>query len=427
MCLTIPAKVIKVEKDKALVSQEGRSFFIDRTLFPRLKKGDWVLYTGSYAVKKISASQAKEIRELFERRKRVEPEVLKPHFKKIIEASKKRKLTQEEILYLLKLPPSSKELKSLFQEADLLRRSFLKEFICIHGIIEFSNFCQNNCLYCGLRKDNLVLKRYRLPKEKIIGTAKRAVSKIGYKMLVLQSGFDPFYPEEDLLEIIYKIKKEAPCFIILSLGERSLSFYQKAKKAGGGGILMRFETSNQKLYKKIHPQKTPKGNFQKRIRLIKDLKKMGYYLSTGFLFGLPSQTLKDIASDILFTLKFTPQMPSFGPFLPAASTPYQKEKRGDKKNLELTYKIIAILRILMPEARIPITTAMETINPQVRIEGLKKGANALMFNLTPPPYRKNYQIYSKKYSRRDRFLERIALYPNKESIKMLEEKLLMEI
>jgi len=154
---------------------------------------------------------------------------------------------------------------------------------------------------------------------------------------------------------------------------------------------------------------------------------MGYYLSTGFLVGLPGQTLPNIVDDILFTVKLGPPMPSFGPFLPAENTPFAGKALGDSTDLDLTYKIISLLRLLMPAARIPITTAMETINPEVRMEGLKRGANALMFNLTPAPYAKDYKIYSDKYRKRDSFLERLALYPNKESIKMLEERLSLEV
>lgn len=418
MCLTIPGKILQIKKNYALLQNSRGVRQINIQALSNIKIGDWLLATVDFAVKRIDYKEAKEIFKLLEGRAAQNLEdKINPQVKEILKTAQKCSLTQSEILTLLNIKDKEKEV--LFSEADITRKTCLKDFICLHGIVEFSNYCQNNCLYCGLRCDNKKLRRYRMTQEEILKVADRACNKIGYKMLVLQSGMDFSYSDNDLVKLVKEIKKKCRCFLFLSIGERSLSFYKKAKKAGADGALLRFETSNKKLYQKIHPKNTEKGSYSARFNLIKNLKKLDYYIASGFLVGLPGQTKEDIANDILMMKKLGVQMPSFGPFIPSQNTPYAAKKAGD---MDLVYKVIAIIRLLMKGARIPATTAMETLDPKARHRGLTCGANSLMFNLTPKKYAQNYKIYSNKIYSRDKKLEKLALFSSKESWKMIEKE-----
>ena len=201
MCLTIPGKVIKLEKRKAIIRENDRFREVDISLLSNLKAGDWILYINDLALERIPKNEAKEILKLLERPyQKIDFSKVSEKFKSIIQASKFRSLTKDEIIYLLQ----TKELeqKTLFSEANLVRKTYIKDFICIHGIIEFSNFCKNDCLYCGLRKQNQTLQRYRMSPDEIVETADKAVNKKGYKLLVLQSGEDYFYTDDMLEEIV---------------------------------------------------------------------------------------------------------------------------------------------------------------------------------------------------------------------------------
>jgi biotin synthase len=425
MCLTIPGKILAIKNNFAKVQlpHEVRQINIS-ALSDDLKNGDWLLNTVDLAVKKIDQNEAKEILELLEGRKLLSlDKEINPKIKKIISFASTRTLTETEILTLLKT--KGKEKEALFSEADIVRKTYVKDFICLHGVIEFSNYCQNNCFYCGLRRDNKKFKRYRMSINEIIKIADRACSKIGYKMLILQSGVDFGYSDNDLIKLVKKIKSRCRCFLFVSVGERSLRCYKKMKSAGADGVLLRFETSNKKLYKRLHNiNSRPKTqNFKlilsDRITLIKNLKKIGYYIASGFLVGLPGQNFEDIASDILMTKNLGTQMLSFGPFVPCSNTPFATENPGD---MDLVYKIIATMRLLMKGARIPITTAMETLDKKARKTGFVCGANSLMLNLTPKRYAEDYKIYSGKIYSRDKKLENLALFSGEESWKMLERE-----
>jgi biotin synthase len=192
------------------------------------------------------------------------------------------------------------------------------------------------------------------------------------------------------------------------------------KEAGANGVLFRFETSNQKLYGKLHPRNTLKGDFKNRLKLIEEMKKMGYYISSGLIIGLPGQTIDNLADDLLMIKKLNVGMVSMGPFIPCDNTPLENKKHG---SLELALKMIAVSRLVMPKSRIPVTTAYETLDPKnARKRGLQSGANSLMFNLTPAKYRSKYKIYPNKFYGRDKDLEDFALYQGKESWEMLERE-----
>lgn len=421
MCLTIPAQVIGLEKNKATILDFEGQKEIRINLIPNLKIGDWLLYISDLAIKKISKDEAKEIIKLFKITKKERTAKLNEKFKKIIEASKTRDLKKEEIIYLLKT--KGEEMKALFSEANLIRKTYLKDFICLHGIIEFSNHCKNDCLYCGLRSENKKLKRYRIEINEIVGIAEKAVKR-GYKILILQSGEDYFYNDETLIEMIKKIKERCKVFIFLSLGERGYQSYKKLKKAGASGVLFRFETSNPELFKKLHPIGK---NFKNRLRHLEFFKKLGYFIATGSLIGLPGQKIKDLADDILTIKKFA-NMISTGPFIPAENTPLVEEKINKKWKTEMNLKMIAILRLMMKKTRIPITTALETLaGKKIRKIALEAGANALMFNLTPLKYRSLYRIYERKFNQEEKFWEKYGLFKYKESYQMLEKRIKNEI
>ncbi len=418
MCLTVPGKVIEIKKQKALLKTPSGVRQINIGLLSRIKVGDWLLSTTDLAIKKIKTKDAEEILELLAGQKVTDTKNVSLKFRKILQAAQIRNLKKEEIIYLLKSEGQEKE--ALFSEADAVRKENLKDFICLHAIIEFSNHCANNCFYCGLRRDNKTIARYRMIVPEIVKVADEAVNKIGYKMLVLQSGVDNWYTDEMLVDIIKKIKAKSRCFIFMSVGERSVACYKKMKQAGANGVLFRFETSNQKLYEKLHPEDTLKGGFENRLRLLEEMKKMGYYISSGPIIGLPGQTIEDLADDILMMKKLGISMVSMGPFLPCGNTPLADKPHGDA---ELALKMIAVSRLVMPKSRIPVTTALETLDQNgARKKGLQGGANSLMFNLTPAKYRSKYKIYPKKFCGRDKDLEDFALYRGKESWEMLEKE-----
>lgn len=420
MCLTIPAQIIKIEKENAVIKEDGKLKKVKISLIPNLKVGDWILYINNLALEKISKEEAIEILKFLEAPyEKIDVSKLKDKFKEIIQASKSKDLTKKEIIYLLKT--KGLEQKALFSEANFVRRTYIKDFICIHGIIEFSNYCKNDCLYCGLRKENKSLKRYRMSVDEIVKVAYKAVNEDGYKLLVLQSGEDYFYTDDMLEEIIKKIKEKCRVFIFLSIGERTYECYEKLKKAGVSGVLFRFETSNPESFKKLHKQGK---NLENRFEHLKFMKELGYFIATGSIIGLPNQTVDDLAEDILTTKKYG-HMVSTGPFIPCDDTPLADYSQGD---IEMNFKIIAISRLLMKDARIPVVTALETLaGEEGRKKALQSGANSLMFNLTPEKYRSFYKIYPDKFFQKETIWQKYGLFKYEESYKMLEERMAKEI
>tara|TARA_Y100000310_G_scaffold47591_1_gene44151 strand:- start:6377 stop:7165 length:789 start_codon:yes stop_codon:yes gene_type:complete len=253
--------------------------------------------------------------------------------------------------------------------------------------------------------------------DEIVKTAHKAVDQRGYKLLVLQSGEDYFYTDEMLCEIIQKIKKKCRVFIFMSIGERGHNCYKKIKQAGASGVLFRFETSNPKLFKKLHPNGK---NLKNRFKHLKFMKKLGYFIATGSIIGLPNQTTEDLADDILIMKKWA-HMISMGPFVPCNNTPLGSTLNGDP---EINLKMIAITRLLMKTARIPVVTAFETLlGEEGRKKALQAGANALMFNLTPAKYRSLYKIYPDKYFKKEDMWEKYGLFKHEESYKMLKQRM----
>ncbi len=294
----------------------------------------------------------------------------------------KSELSKDEIIEYLKTDSNN-----LFEKADKVRRENVGDEVHLRGLIEFSNICKRQCEYCGLRSENKKLERYRLSKDDILKCAKNAVN-LGYKTLVLQSGEDDFFSVDILCEIIREIKK-LDVAITLSIGEKTFDEYREMKNAGADRYLLRIETTDKNLYKKMHPNMS----FEKRKECLYNLKKLGFETGTGCLVGLPEQSLESLADDILFFKKIDADMIGIGPFIPNKNTPLCDEKGG---SFELALKVMALTRLLLPDINIPATTAMETLNPNGRIIALQSGANVVMPNVTFKEYRAKYEIYPNK-------------------------------
>ena len=275
----------------------------------------------------------------------------------------------------------------LFKTADEVREKYVGNEVHLRGLIEFSNICKCNCKYCGLRKDNSELERYRLSIEEAYDFAKKA-KEYGYKTVVLQSGEDSYYSVERLVKLLQDIKK-LDLAITLSIGERTFEEYKAFIEAGADRYLIRIETTDKELYKKMHPNMS----FENRVRCLKDLKTLGYEVGTGCLVGLPEQTIESLANDILFFKEIDADMIGIGPFIPNQNTPLKDAKGG---TFEMALKVMALTRILLPTINIPATTAMETLNPNGRLIALQSGANIVMPNVTEGDYRRKYEIYPGK-------------------------------
>ncbi len=281
----------------------------------------------------------------------------------------------------------------LFELADKVRRENVGDKVHLRGLIEFSNICKCRCCYCGLRSPNKLIDRYRIEPDDIILYAKKAV-EMGYKTIVLQSGEDEFYSRDVMCEIIKGIK-ELGCALTLSIGERSFEDYKAFKDCGADRYLIRIETTDRQLYKKMHPNM----DFDNRVRCLKDLKKLGYEVGTGCLVGLPEQTLESLADDVLFFKEIDADMIGLGPFIAHPQTPLKDSANG---NFILALKVMALTRILLKNINIPATTAMETLNPQGRVIALQSGANVVMPNVTLSDFSSKYEIYPDKCSLSDR-------------------------
>lgn len=275
----------------------------------------------------------------------------------------------------------------LFKEADRVRRENVGVEIHLRGLIEFSNICKRQCKYCGLRSPNNEVERYRILKDDIINTAANAVN-LGYRTIVLQSGEDDYYDTDKMLEIIREIKK-LDVALTLSIGEKTYDEYKAFKEAGADRYLLRIETTDEKLYKEMHPL----ASYENRKRCLYDLKSLGFETGTGCLVGLPNQTIESLANDILFFKKLDADMVGIGPFIPHEQTPLAQAVKGD---FWLALKVMALTRINLPDINIPATTAMETLNPNGRIIALQSGANVVMPNVTSTEYRAKYEIYPGK-------------------------------
>lgn len=274
--------------------------------------------------------------------------------------------------------------RELFELADKVRRENVGDEVHVRAIVEFSNVCRKNCLYCGLRRDNKKLQRYRMTPEEIVERAKLA-AELGVKTIVLQSGEDPHYMPDLLADIVREIKKFGVA-VTLSVGEWPREYYEKWKEAGADRYLLRHETANPELHRRLRPD----TSFEERKKRYLWLKELGYEVGAGPIVGLPGQTVEDLVEDLLFVREFDFDMVGIGPFIPHPDTPLGRGKAGD---FLTSLKVVALTRILLPTSNIPATTAMGTVFPGGREIALKCGANVIMPNWTPAPYRQLYQLY----------------------------------
>ena len=280
----------------------------------------------------------------------------------------------------------------LRQKADAVRREHYGNDIYIRGLVEISNICKNNCLYCGIRAANKNCERYRLTEEEILVCCKEGY-ELGFRTFVLQGGEDAHFTDELLCNLISKIKAKYPdCAVTLSLGERDKSSYQKLYEAGADRYLLRHETATKKHYQKLHPDNL---HFENRMECLKNLKEIGYQTGCGFMVGSPYQTMEDIARDLKFIEEFSPDMCGIGPFIPHKDTPFANHPAG---SAELTCFLLSVIRLIKPNILLPATTALGTINADGRENGIKAGANVIMPNLSPQSVRKKYMLYNNKLS-----------------------------
>lgn len=280
----------------------------------------------------------------------------------------------------------------LFKKAVDIRDRYYGRDIYIRGLIEISNYCRNNCFYCGIRADNRNILRYRLYKDDIITCCKKGY-EMGFRTFVMQGGEDVYYTDERMVDIVSSIKNLYPdCAVTLSLGERSRESYEALFKAGADRYLLRHETADAVHYGKLHPAGMSLAN---RKECLFNLKKIGYQTGTGFMVGSPFQTCRNIAEDLAFMYELQPEMVGIGPFVPHHDTPFAHEKGGTS---EFTVFLLGVIRLMLPKVLLPATTALGTIDDMGREKGVMAGANVIMPNLSPVNVRDKYMIYDNKIS-----------------------------
>ncbi|WP_034327805.1 [FeFe] hydrogenase H-cluster radical SAM maturase HydE [Alkaliphilus transvaalensis] len=343
-----------------------------------------ILMDHNFAVKGIFPHEIRKLSGLMESLKNT---VISQPFKDIMKKVETGEtLSKEEITYLLKVEGSEK--KVLFETADRMRKEIVGDVVEVRAAIEFSNYCNKSCHYCGIRNGCSVPNRYRMTEDEIM-EAVHQLHKTGIKTVVLQSGEDDYYTVDLLIQLIKRIKRETKMGITLSVGERSYEEYAALKKAGANNYLLKIETTNPEIFQFIHPD----DDLQVRKQCAQWLKELGYVNASGNMIGLPGQRPEDIAEDILFFKEMGIHMIGIGPFIPAKGTPFEKYPQG---SVEMTLKAVAVTRLVCKNVFIPATTALASIDPDGQRKALQAGANSLMLISTPPKYRLNYQIYSNK-------------------------------
>ena len=409
MCYAIPGKIISIENDIATIDYFGeyrKARIINsgnltletrqdpkpKTKDPRLRTGDFVYAQGGIIVDVVEEAEALAILEewkerFFELKKTDEQQSITATSEVVNENNIP---THAGMLDIIRINDTAK-LQSLYKKANAARAKHIQNACCVHGIIEFSNYCQNDCTYCGINKNNKKITRYRMSEVEITETAVHAVKELGFKALVLQSGEDSFYTDGLLISIIKKIREHCGVLLFISIGERSAACYRRLYDAGAYGALLRFETSNAELYSSLHPQS--KRKLSDRLALIRELKQIGFVLATGFMVGLPGETEQDLINNILLTKSINPDMFSFGPFIPH---PHTQLASSAKLSSELALKTIALSRLVAPDSHILVTTALETLDHEAKRKALLAGANSLMINVTPGKYCRYYDIYPGK-------------------------------
>lgn len=293
-------------------------------------------------------------------------------------------------------------LQQLMDAAALTRNQIYGHTVFFRGLIEFTNYCKNDCYYCGIRHQNKDIARYRLSQDEIMQCCGMGYA-LGFRTFVLQGGEDPYYSRERMCSIINAIKTTYPdCAITLSIGEYDEQTYRDFFDAGADRYLLRHETANAEHYSMLHPLPL---TLEHRKQCLYTLKKIGFQVGAGFMVGSPYQTKECLADDLLFLKELQPHMVGIGPFIPHHATRFKNEPAG---TLRETLKMLSIVRLLLPEVLLPATTALGTIDPEGREKGLMAGANVVMPNLSPVDYRKSYSLYDNKICMGDEAAECLA-------------------
>ncbi len=298
-------------------------------------------------------------------------------------------LTDEEFKLLLE-DESDEVLSFLNERAAYVSKKTYGNKVYIRGLIEFTNYCRNDCYYCGIRRSNCNAERYRLTDEQILDCCETGY-KLGFRTFVLQGGEDGFFSDEKIVGIIKKIKEIYPdCAVTLSIGERTHDSYKSFFAAGADRYLLRHETADSEHYSKLHPSNL---SLENRMKCLYDLKEIGYQVGCGFMVGSPYQTTESIIKDLKFMKELKPHMVGIGPFIPHNSTPFKDCKQG---GLKLTLRLLSMIRLMLPNVLLPATTALGTIDSEGREKGILAGANVVMPNLSPKNVRKKYLLYDNK-------------------------------
>ena len=320
----------------------------------------------------------------------------------ILKLEKEHKLTKQEWVQLIE--SRTQELAEfLFERAREVRHDHYGKDVYIRGLIEFTNYCKNDCYYCGIRRSNGCVSRYRLTEEDILSCCRNGYG-LGFRTFVLQGGEDGWFTKERMTAIISAIRQEFPdCAITLSVGEREKEEYQAYFDAGANRFLLRHETANEAHYAYLHPKEL---SGQHRKECLWNLRHIGYQVGSGIMVGSPGQTAEHLAEDLLFLQELQPHMVGIGPFIPHKDTPFREEKAG---TLELTLFLLGLVRLMLPKVLMPATTALSTIHPDGRKLGILAGANVVMPNLSPQENRKLYSLYDNKRCMGDEAAEGLAM------------------
>ena len=313
-----------------------------------------------------------------------------------------RDLPDRDLLDLIVMQDAEAE-ALLAQRAAAVRQQVYGRDVFIRGLIEFTNYCRNDCFYCGIRRSNACAQRYRLTREEILACC-RAGYGLGFRTFVLQGGEDPFFTTERLAELVRAIKRAYPdCAVTLSVGEKDRATYQAWFDAGADRYLLRHETADEGLYRRLHPEEL---SLQNRMRCLRDLKDIGYQVGCGFMVGAPFQTPEMLLKDLRFLQAFQPHMVGIGPFIPHRDTPFRDCPPG---TAQMTLRLLAIIRLTLPHVLLPATTALGTVQSDGRQRGMGYGANVVMPNLSPLSVRKKYALYDNKISTGEEAAESVAL------------------
>lgn len=311
-------------------------------------------------------------------------------YQEIVEEVREKQNISFEQLQKLLGDATKEEVKYLYDKAREVVDGVYGTRVFKRGLIEFTNYCKNDCYYCGIRRSNACAQRYRLDKETILDCCKRGY-ELGYRTFVLQGGEDRYFTDEKICDIVSSVREKYPdCAITLSIGEKSKESYQKYFDAGANRYLLRHETANAEHYAKLHPKEL---SLDIRKQCLWDLKEIGYQVGCGFMVGSPYQTMETLYEDLQFIKELEPHMVGIGPFIPQRETPFAEEKAG---TLEMTLRLLAIIRLIHPHVLLPATTALGTIHEQGRELGILAGANVVMPNLSPADVREKYKLYDNK-------------------------------